>query len=76
MSTPAVCALEQAGIEHALHSYEVGEAVGDGYGEAVAAAIGAEETQVFKTLMAVVDGEHVVAIIPVTTALPDTRGSM
>jgi Cys-tRNA(Pro)/Cys-tRNA(Cys) deacylase len=69
MSTPAVRALELALVEHALHSYEVAEAVGDGYGEAVAAAIGAEEAQVFKTLMAVVDGEHVVAIIPVTSRL-------
>ncbi|MEX0797791.1 MAG: Cys-tRNA(Pro) deacylase [Acidimicrobiia bacterium] len=69
MSTPAVRALERAGVEHALHSYEVDEAVGDGYGQAVAAAIGADETQVFKTLMAVVDGEHVVAIIPVTERL-------
>ena len=69
MSTPAVRALEQAGVEHALHGYEVDESVGDGYGEAVAAAIGADETQVFKTLMAVVDGEHVVAIIPVTERL-------
>ena len=69
MSTPAVRALERAGVEHVLHAYEVDEAVGDGYGEAVAAAIGAEETQVFKTLMATVDGEHVVAIIPVTERL-------
>lgn len=69
MSTPAVRALEKAGVEHALHSYEVDEAVGEGYGEAVAAAIGAEATQVFKTLMAVVDREHVVAIIPVTERL-------
>lgn len=69
MSTPAVRALEQAGVEHSLHTYEVDEAVGDGYGEAVAAAIGADETQVFKTLMAVVDGGHVVAIIPVTERL-------
>jgi Cys-tRNA(Pro)/Cys-tRNA(Cys) deacylase len=61
--------LEKVGVDHALHDYEVDEAVGEGYGEAVAAAIGADETQVFKTLMAVVDGEHVVAIIPVTERL-------
>jgi Cys-tRNA(Pro)/Cys-tRNA(Cys) deacylase len=61
--------LEKAGVDHALHGYEVDEAVGEGYGEAMAAAIGADETQVFKTLMAVVDGEHVVAIIPVTERL-------
>lgn len=69
MSTPAVRALEKAGVEHLLHTYEVGEAVGDGYGVAVAAAIGAQPDQVFKTLMAVVDGRHVVAVIPVSTRL-------
>jgi Cys-tRNA(Pro)/Cys-tRNA(Cys) deacylase len=69
MSTPAVRALEQAGVEFTLHAYEVDEAVGEGYGEAVAAAIGVEAAQVFKTLMAVVDGEHVVAIVPVTERL-------
>jgi Cys-tRNA(Pro)/Cys-tRNA(Cys) deacylase len=69
MSTPAVRALEKAGVEHTLHSYEVDEAVGDGYGEAVAQAIGADPRQVFKTLIAVVDTEHVVAIIPVDERL-------
>lgn len=69
MSTQAVRALKSANVDHTLHTYEVVEAVGDGYGEAVAAAIGAIEQQVFKTLMAVVDGEHVVAVIPVTERL-------
>lgn len=69
MSTPAVRAMEEAGVEHALHSYEVDEAVGDGYGGAVAAAIGADPRQVFKTLIGVVDTEHVVAIIPVDERL-------
>lgn len=61
--------MEKAGVDHVLHTYEVDEAVGAGYGEAVAAAIGADPGQVFKTLMAVVDGRHVVAIIPVTERL-------
>ncbi len=69
MSTPAVRAIEEAGFEYTLHSYEVDEAVGDGYGEAVAAAIGADPTTVFKSLIAVVDGEPVVAVIPVETRL-------
>ncbi|MDH3462794.1 MAG: Cys-tRNA(Pro) deacylase [Acidimicrobiia bacterium] len=73
MSTPAVRALEQAGVEHLLHACEVDEAVGDGYGVAVAAAIGAQPDQVFKTLMAVVDGGHVVAIIPVSARLSMKR---
>ncbi len=69
MATPAVRALEEAGVAHTLYTYEVDEAVGEGYGEAVASAIGADPGEVFKTLMAVVGGEHVVAIIPVTERL-------
>lgn len=69
MSTPAVRALEEAGVEYSLHAYQVDEAVGEGYGEAVAAAIGAQPDRVFKTLMAIVNGDHVVAIIPVTARL-------
>lgn len=65
MSTPAIRGLEKQGIDFRAHEYHVAEEVGDGYGEAVAAAIGADPGRVFKTLMAVVDGEHVVAIIPV-----------
>lgn len=49
--------------------YEVSEKVGEGYGEAVAAAIGLPPSQVFKTLVAEVDGEPVVAIIPVDRRL-------
>lgn len=69
MSTPAVKALESAGVPFTLHEYEVVEAVGDGYGEAVAVALGALPEQVFKTLMATVDEEHVVAVVPVTERL-------
>lgn len=69
MSTPAVKALESAGIPFTLHEYEVVEAVGEGYGAAVAVALGTIPEQVFKTLMAVVDGEHVVAVVPVSGRL-------
>jgi Cys-tRNA(Pro)/Cys-tRNA(Cys) deacylase len=69
MSTPAVDTLEKAGVPFELHSYEVDEAVGEGYGQAVAAAIGVEAGRVFKTLMAEVEGEHVAAIVPVDSRL-------
>lgn len=69
MPTPAVAALESAGVEHTLHQYEVDEAVGDGYGEAVATAIGADPAAVFKTLVVSVDDGHVVAVVPVTDRL-------
>lgn len=69
MSTPAVKALESAGVPFTLHDYEVVEAVGEGYGEAVAVALGTIPERVFKTLMAVVDRRHVVAVVPVSERL-------
>lgn len=69
MSTPAVAFLEEARTSFTLHEYEVVEAVGEGYGEAVAAALGVSPDRVFKTLMATVDGDHVVAIVPVDSRL-------
>lgn len=67
--TPAVTSLEEAKVAYTLHEYEVSEAVGDGYGEAVAEAIGAPARSVYKTLLAVADDEPVVAIIPVSARL-------
>lgn len=69
MSTPAVAVLEEARTSFTLHEYGVVEAVGEGYGEAVAAALGVSPDRVFKTLMATVDGDHVVAIVPVDSRL-------
>lgn len=69
MPTPAVKALERAGIGHSLHAYDVDEEVGAGYGEAVARAIGADPAAVFKTLVVAVDDGHVVAVVPVTARL-------
>ncbi|MGA7269542.1 MAG: YbaK/EbsC family protein, partial [Acidimicrobiia bacterium] len=65
MSTPALTTLDQAGVEYWLHTYDVSDRVGHGYGPAVAAAIGVTADRVFKTLLAVVDDEPVVAIVPV-----------
>ncbi|HEY5890985.1 MAG TPA: Cys-tRNA(Pro) deacylase [Acidimicrobiia bacterium] len=69
MSTRAVHELHKAGIDHVLHPYAVDESVGDGYGEAVAAAIGIDPARVFKTLLAKVDADYVVAIVPVMERL-------
>lgn len=68
-ATPATRALEEAGVGFRLHEYHVGEKVGEGYGEAVAAAIGLPPERVFKTLLARVDGSPVVAIVPVAGRL-------
>jgi Cys-tRNA(Pro)/Cys-tRNA(Cys) deacylase len=55
--TPAVEALKRARIAHTLHEYS-GVEVGDGdYALAVAAALGRPPAQLFKTLVASVDGK-------------------
>jgi Cys-tRNA(Pro)/Cys-tRNA(Cys) deacylase len=69
MSTPAIAELEQAGVAHVVHEYEVTESVGAGYGEAVARAIGADPATVLKTLVVSTDAGPVVAVIPVVGRL-------
>ena len=76
--TPALVALQRAGIEHTVHAYEHDPAV-DSYGREAADALGLDPATVFKTLLAEVDGAPVVAIVPVTgqldlKALAATRG--
>ncbi len=67
-STPAVEVLVRRGIAFTLHSYEIDDAAGS-YGEAVAAAVGIEPERLFKTLVALVDGAPVNAIVPVSGRL-------
>jgi len=62
--TPAVQAAKRAGIEFRLHEYE-GVEVGEGdYAVAVAAAVGRPPAQLFKTLVASVDGRLEVFVVP------------
>jgi Cys-tRNA(Pro)/Cys-tRNA(Cys) deacylase len=62
--TPAVRAAEAAGVEFTLHEYE-GVEVGDGdYATAVAAKLGRPPAQLFKTLVASVDGNLAVFVVP------------
>lgn len=67
--TPAVVALENAAVAHTLHPYEHDPASGLSFGLEAAQAIGAEPAQVFKTLLAAVDGRLVVGIVPVDGTL-------
>ena len=68
--TPAIQALKRLRIAHRLHRYEIAASGDVTYGEAVAAAIGADPASVFKTLIAQLStGELVVAIVPVTSTL-------
>ena len=63
--TPALVALERAGIAHTVHSYAHDPSNELGYGLEAAAAIGVAPALVFKTLLAVADGTLVVAVVPV-----------
>lgn len=70
--TPALVALEQAGVVYRVHSFEhdVEDAKDrGGYGMAAAAAIGADPARVFKTLVALVDGHATIGVVPVDRQL-------
>jgi Cys-tRNA(Pro)/Cys-tRNA(Cys) deacylase len=66
--TPATALLTAQGVEHTLHSYEVSPDAPN-YGALVAQALGIAPEQVFKTLIAEVDGSLVVAVVPVAGEL-------
>ncbi|WP_251151765.1 Cys-tRNA(Pro) deacylase [Cellulosimicrobium sp. Marseille-Q4280] len=68
--TPAVALLEREGVTYTLHPYEHDPSSDLSYGMEAAAAIGAAPEQVFKTLLATVDGGPlVVGIVPVDRQL-------
>ena len=90
--TPATVALTRAGVAHDLHPYdhEAGPPGGHAsYGLEAVAALGLDAGQVFKTLVARVDGRLVVAVVPAsalrsrvpltgttaTTSRPSTRAT-
>jgi Cys-tRNA(Pro)/Cys-tRNA(Cys) deacylase len=62
--TPAVEAAKRAGIEFRLHEYEGVEVGGGDYALAVAAALERPPQQLFKTLVASVDGRLSAFIVP------------
>jgi Cys-tRNA(Pro)/Cys-tRNA(Cys) deacylase len=66
--TPATIALTAAGVRFLTHSYEH-DSANTNYGLEAASALGLDPEQVFKTLLADVDGRLVVAIVPVTGTL-------
>jgi len=68
-ATRATTSLDRAGIGYRAHPYVMPDAPAGSYGEAVAAAIGFDPDRVFKTLIAEVDGNPVVAIVPVNRSL-------
>lgn len=67
--TPALVALEVAGVRHTAHAYDHDPAADVGYGLEAARALGVPAEQVFKTLLTSVDGALTVAVVPVTSRL-------
>jgi Cys-tRNA(Pro)/Cys-tRNA(Cys) deacylase len=68
-ATPAVAVLVKAKVAHTLHPYDPEHPSDQGHGEAAVAALGADPRQVFKTLLARVDGALTVAVVPVAGTL-------
>ncbi|MFT4088023.1 MAG: Cys-tRNA(Pro) deacylase [Gordonia sp. (in: high G+C Gram-positive bacteria)] len=72
-STPAIAALEAAGVEHHVHQYQHDKRSTDYGAEAVTAMgrlAGAAPGQIFKTLVVVLDGKGLgVAVVPVPRQL-------
>jgi Cys-tRNA(Pro)/Cys-tRNA(Cys) deacylase len=68
-ATPAVTVLVKAKVSHTLHPYDPEHPSDQGHGEAAVAALSADPRQVFKTLVARVDGALTVAVVPVSTTL-------
>lgn len=63
--TPALMALDAAGVAHTVHRYEHDPSSGLGYGLEAAAVLGIEPARVFKTLVTSIDGTLTVAVVPV-----------
>jgi len=55
-------------VPHQVHAYQH-DARAESYGAEAAAALGIEPTRCFKTLVATVDGDLAVAVVPVTGSL-------
>ncbi|MFJ8633469.1 Cys-tRNA(Pro) deacylase [Streptomyces sp. NPDC093568] len=66
--TPATVSLTAAGVEYTVHSYDH-DPSHPSYGEEAAEAMGVSPARVFKTLVADVDGNLTVAVVPVAGQL-------
>lgn len=66
--TPALVALQRAGVAHAVHDFGH-DGTDRNYGKAAAAALGVDEARVFKTLVVVADGRQAVGVVPVAGQL-------
>lgn len=66
--TPATAKLAREGIAFTLHPYEH-DPRAEAYGDEAAAALGVDPEQIFKTLIASVDGALACAVVPVAARL-------
>ena len=66
--TPAVKALEAAGVWFVVHEFDEASSARD-FGRRAADALGLDPDQVFKTLVVTADGAQAVGIVPVTGQL-------
>ncbi|MYX43159.1 Cys-tRNA(Pro) deacylase, partial [Streptomyces sp. SID89] len=66
--TPATVALTAAGVDFTVHAYDH-DPSHPSYGEEAAEAMGVSPDRVFKTLVADVDGNLTVAVVPVAGSL-------
>ncbi|GAB7048638.1 Cys-tRNA(Pro) deacylase [Catenuloplanes indicus] len=66
--TPATTLLTRQKIAFTAHTYEV-DPKATSYGEAAASALGVAPTRLFKTLVATVDGQLAVGVVPVSASL-------
>jgi len=62
-------AARRAGVEFSIHDVGTPDVGTEGYGPAVAAALGVDPARVFKTLVAEIDSDLVVGIVPVALSL-------
>lgn len=67
--TPALVALAAAGVPHTAHAYDHDPRSTVGYGLEAAEVLGIDPEQVYKTLLASVDGTLTVAVVPVAGKL-------
>lgn len=67
-ATPATVAATRAGVTFTTHAYEHDPSA-TSYGDEAAEAMGVPPEQVFKTLVADVDGVLTVAVVPVSASL-------
>lgn len=67
-ATPATAQLAKEGVDHRVHAYDHDPRT-ESFGQEAADALGVPPEQVFKTLVAEVDGNLAVGVVPVTAQL-------